>query len=79
MKVFLAPNTSDLEITEKAKRKLIENGISESNIEINYNIQELEVGDLFVSYDPPDLIVRNVYEKTDNGTVKMKSNAMIKI
>ena len=79
MKVFLAPNTSDPEITEKAKRKLIENGISESNIQINYNIQELEVGDLFVSYDPPDLIVRNVYEKTNTGTVKMKSNAMIRI
>lgn len=78
-KVFLAPNTSDQEIVNRAKRKLVERGISEEHIQINYNTQELEVGDLFVSYDPPDLVVRNVYEKKQNGIVKMKSREMIKL
>ena len=45
-KVFLAPNTSDEEIVNKAKKKLVENGIKEEHIQINYNIQDLEVGDI---------------------------------
>lgn len=79
MKVFLAPNTSDHEIVDKAVKRLVENGIKEEYIEINYNTQELEKGDLYVSYDPPDLIIRNVYDKKSNGIVKMNSSAMIKL
>lgn len=79
MKVYFAPNTSDQEIVERAVRRLVENGIKEEFIEINYNIQELEKGDLYVSYDPPDLVIRNVYDKKSNGLVKMNSSAMIKL
>jgi hypothetical protein len=79
MKVFLAPNTSDEEITTRARKKLIENGFNEDGIQINYNTQELEIGDFYISYDPPDLVIRNVYDKTRNGVVKMKSSSMIKI
>jgi hypothetical protein len=78
-KVFLAPNTSDEEIVSKAKQKLVENGINEEHIQINYNIQDLEVGDLYVSYEPPDLVIRNVYDKKKSGITKMKSRGMIKI
>jgi len=78
-KVFLAPNTSDQELVERAKKKLAENGIKEGLIEVNYNTQELETGDLYISYDPPDLVVRLVYEKKPSGIVKMKSAAMIKL
>ena len=78
-KVFLAPNTSDEEIVNKAKKKLVENGIKEEHIQINYNIQDLEVGDLYVSYEPPDLVIRNVYDKKKSGITKMKSKGMIKI
>jgi hypothetical protein len=79
MKVFLAPNTSDHEIVVKAVKRLVENGIKEEYIEINYNTQELEEGDLYVSYDPPDLVIRNVYDKKANGIVKMNSSVLIKL
>jgi hypothetical protein len=79
MKVYFAPNTSDQEIVERAVRRLVENGIKEEFIEINYNTQELEKGDLYISYDPPDLVIRNVYDKKPNGLVKMNSSAMIKL
>ncbi|HYX55193.1 MAG TPA: hypothetical protein VE818_03460, partial [Nitrososphaeraceae archaeon] len=78
-KVFLAPNTSDEEIVNKAKQKLVENGIKEEHIQISYNTQDLEVGDLYVSYEPPDLVIRNVYDKKKSGITKMKSKGMIKI
>jgi hypothetical protein len=78
-KVFLAPNTSDEEIVSKAKKKLVENGIKEEHIQINYNIQDLEVGDLYISYEPPDLVIRNVYDKKKSGIIKMRSSGMIKI
>ena len=78
-KVFLAPNTSDQELVERAKRKLTESGIPEAQIQVNYNTQELESGDLYVSYDPPDLVVRLVYEKKPSGIVKMKSADMIRL
>jgi hypothetical protein len=78
-KVFLAPNTSDEEIVNKAKKKLAENGIKEEHIQINYNIQDLEIGDIFVSYEPPDLVVRNVYDKKASGIIKMKNSGMIQI
>ena len=78
-KVFLAPNTSDQELVDRAKKRLAENGIREDLIQINYNTQELESGDLYVSYDPPDLVVRVVYDKKPSGIVKMKSAAMIKL
>lgn len=78
-KVFLAPNTSDQEIVEKAKKKLVENGIKNEDIQINYNTNELEVGDLYVSYEPPHIVVRNVYEKKISGLVKMKSIGMLTI
>jgi hypothetical protein len=54
----------------KAVKRLVENGIREEYIEINYNTQELEKGDIYVSYDPPDLVIRNVYDKKANGIVK---------
>lgn len=78
-KVFLAPNTSDQEPVDRAKKRLAENGISGDRIQINYNMQELGTGDLYISYDPPDLVVRVVYEKKPSGIVKMKSAAMIKL
>lgn len=78
-KVFLAPNTSDQDLVDRAKKKLEENGIPEPSIQVNYNTQELETGDLYVSYDPPDLVVRLVYEKKPSGIVKMKSAAMIRL
>ncbi len=78
-KVFLAPNTSDQELVERAKKRLGESGIRQDRILINYNTQELESGDLYISYDPPDLVVRIVYEKKASGLVKMKSAAMIRL
>ncbi|HEX6560621.1 MAG TPA: hypothetical protein VF016_01200 [Nitrososphaera sp.] len=78
-KVFLAPNTSDSEVVEKAKKLLMENGLREDLIQVNYDMQQLDIGDLNVSYDPPDLVVRAVYDKKPSGIVKMKSVAMIKL
>jgi len=78
-KVFFAPNTSDQEIIQKAKKILVENGINENDIQINYNTNELEEGDLFISYDPPDLVVRNVYQKKLSGIIKMKSLEMLRL
>jgi len=78
-KVFLAPNTSDQELVDRAKKKLAENGIVEDKIQINYDTQQLVTGDLYISYDPPDLVVRVVYEKKPSGIVKMKSAAMIRL
>ena len=78
-KVLLTTNTSDDGIAEAAKKKLIENGINESQIMLGYDIQILEIDDLHVSYDPPDLVVRIVYDKKENGMIKMKNIRMIKI
>ena len=78
-KIFLAPNTSDQELVDKAKKRLAENGIQEDKREINYDMQLLGTGDLYISYDPPDLVVRVVYEKKPSGMVKMKSTAMIRL
>jgi hypothetical protein len=78
-RVFLAPNTSDQEVVEKAKKVLGYNGINDKDIQINYNTNELEEGDLYISYDPPDLVIRNVYQKKSSGIIKMKSIAVIKL
>ncbi|MGH9980895.1 MAG: hypothetical protein ACRD6U_04995 [Nitrososphaeraceae archaeon] len=78
-RVFFAPNTSDQEIVDRAKKVLIHNGINDKDIQINYNTNELEEGDLYISYDPPDLVIRNVYQKKSSGIIKMKSIAMIKL
>lgn len=78
-KVFLAPNTSDQELVQRAKNRLVENGLKEDQIQINYDMQQLDTGDLYISYDPPDLVVRVVYDKKPSGMVKMKSAAMIKL
>ncbi len=78
-KVFLAPNTSDQELVERAKKVLVDNGIRADLIQVNYDMQLLDVGDLNVSYEPPDLVVRAVYDKKASGIVKMKSVAMIKL
>ena len=78
-KVLLTTNTSDDGIAEAAKKKLIENGINEAQIMLGYDIQMLEKDDLYVSYDPPDLVVRIVYDKKENGMIKMKNIRMIKI
>ncbi|MCY1154509.1 MAG: hypothetical protein MOP50_989 [Nitrososphaera sp.] len=76
---FLAPNSSDQELVTRAKERLTENGIHQDKIEINYDVQQLRTGDIYISYDPPDLIVRVVYEKKPDGMVKMKSIATIKL
>jgi hypothetical protein len=76
---FLAPNTSDQELMARAKKRLVENGIQQGRIEFNYDIQQLSTGDIYISYDPPDLVVRVVYEKRPSGIVKMKSVATIKL
>ena len=78
-KVLLTTNTSDDGIAEAAKKKLIENGINEAQIMLGHDIQTLEIDDLYVSYDPPDLVVRIVYDKKENGMIKMKNIRMIKI
>lgn len=54
-------------------------GIPSDRIEVNYDIQLLEPGDIYASFDPPDLVVRLVYEKKKSGLVKMKSIAMMKL
>ena len=78
-KVFFAPNTSDQDIVDRAIKILSENGINDKDIEINYNTNDLEEGDLYISYDPPDLVIRVVYQKKPSGIVKMKSIAMINL
>ncbi|MDP9489066.1 MAG: hypothetical protein M3P28_02535 [Thermoproteota archaeon] len=78
-KVLLTTNTSDDGIAQAAKKKLIENGIQESQITLGHDIQVLEKDDLYVSYDPPDLVVRLVYDKKPSGMIKMKNIKMIKI
>jgi hypothetical protein len=78
-KAFLAPNSSDQQLVNRAKERLTENGIHQDRIEVNYDVQQLRTGDMYISYDPPDLIVRVVYEKKPNGMVKMKSVATIKL
>ncbi len=78
-KIYFSPNSSDDVLVEKSKKRLVEEGIKPEDIKINYNIQELEVGDLFINYDPPELVVRKVYEKKSNGIIKMKSCALIRI
>jgi len=75
--VFFAPNTSDQDIVHRAMKILIENGINDKDIQINYNTNDLEEGDLYISYDPPDLVIRTVYQKKTSGIIKMKSIAMI--
>ena len=78
-RIFLAPNTSDQELVERARKRLAENGLQADRIEINYDMQLLSASDLYISYDPPDLVVRVVYEKRPSGMVKMKSVAVIKL
>jgi hypothetical protein len=78
-KVLLTTNTSDDNIAQAAKRKLIENGIQESQITLGHDMQILEKDDFYVSYDPPDLVIRVVYDKKPNGMIKMKNIKMIKI
>jgi hypothetical protein len=78
-KVLLTTNSSDDGIAQVAKKKLVENGINQSQIMLGHDIQVLEIDDLYVSYDPPDLVVRIVYDKKENGMIKMKNIRMIKI
>jgi hypothetical protein len=78
-KVFFAPNTSDKQIIDLAKKRLVESGIKEEHIQVNYNVQELEVDDLYISYEPPHLVIRNVYEKKSSGMLKMRNTGMIEI
>jgi len=78
-KTFLAPNSSDQELVVRAKERLSQNGIDKDRIEINYDVQQLRTGDIYISYDPPDLVVRIVYEKKASGMVKMKSIDSIKL
>jgi len=46
---------------------------------LGHDIQILEKDDFYVSYDPPDLVIRIVYDKKPNGMIKMKNIKMIKI
>ena len=78
-KVLLTTNTSDDGIALAAKKKLLENGIDESQIMLGHDIQILDKDDLYVSYEPPDLVIRIVYDKKENGMIKMKNIEMIKI
>lgn len=78
-KVLLTTNTSDDGIAVAAKKRLIENGVEESQIMLGHDIQMLEKDDLYVSYEPPDLVVRIVYDKKENGMIKMRNIKMIKI
>ena len=78
-KVLLTTNSSDDGIAVAAKKRLIENGVEESQIMLGHDIQMLEKDDLYVSYEPPDLVVRIVYDKKENGMIKMKNIKMIKI
>ena len=78
-KVLLTTNTSDDGIAVAAKKTLIENGVEESQIMLGHDIQMLEKEDLYVSFEPPDLVVRIVYDKKENGIIKMKNIKMIKI
>ena len=78
-KVFLAPNTSDEEVVSKGKNSLLSCGIALERVQINYDIQLLEPGDLYASYEPPDLVIRLVHEKKVSGLAKMKSLAMLKL
>jgi len=41
-KIYFSPNSSDDIIVEKSRRRLLEEGIKPEDIEISYNIQELE-------------------------------------
>lgn len=78
-KVLLTTNTSDDGIAVAAKKRLIENGVEESQIMLGHDTQILKKNDLYVSYEPPDLVVRIVYDKKENGIIKMKNIKMIKI
>jgi hypothetical protein len=78
-KVLLTTNTSDDGIAVAAKKRLIDNGVEESQIMLGHDIQILEKDDLYVSYEPPDLVVRIVYDKKENGMIKMKNIKIIKI
>lgn len=78
-KVLLTTNSSDDGIAVAAKKRLIENGVEESQIMLGHDIQMLEKNDLYVSYEPPDLVVRIVYDKKENGMIKMKNVRMIRI
>jgi hypothetical protein len=78
-KVFFAPNTSDEQIIDRARKLLIECGIKEEHIQINYDVQQLEVNDLYISYEPPHLVIRNVYEKKSSGMIKMRNSGMIEV
>jgi hypothetical protein len=53
--------------------------INDIEMIINYNTNDLEEGDLYISYDPPDLVIRTVYQKKTSGIIKMKSIAMINL
>ncbi len=79
MRIFFAHNTSDQGIINRSIERLIEIGLDKSKIEINYNTFELQKDDLFISYEPPDLVIRRVYERKDNGMVKMKSDKMLRL
>jgi len=78
-RVLLTTNTSDDGIAVAAKKRLIENGVEESQIMLGHDTHILEKNDLYVSYEPPDLVVRIVYDKKENGMIKMKNIRMIKI
>lgn len=54
-KAFLALNTSDQELMTRAKERLAENIIQQDGIEINYDTQQLNSDDIYISYDPPVL------------------------
>jgi hypothetical protein len=62
-----------------AKDRFVENGMQQDRIEINYDMQQMSTGDIYISYDAPDLVIRVVYKKKPSCIVKMKSVATIKL
>ena len=78
-KVLFSPNTSDQDIIKAGIKKLIDNGIDSERIITGYDIQTLEKNDLFVSYDPPDLVIRIVYDKKSSGLLKMRTKVVIRM
>jgi hypothetical protein len=49
----------------QAKEKLTENGFHEDRIEINYDVQQLRAGDIYISYDPPEILYSELSMKKD--------------
>ncbi len=61
------------------KRGLLKMASIRKGLKLTMTYSRLRTGDIYISYEPPDLIVRVVYEKKPSGMVKMKSVATIRL